>query len=127
MKKIMLVLLVLASTLTAQADAYPYLTFQAMDGSKKSVEVASLVITVSDGKLLVTNTSGTQTFALAELSKMYFSSETTGIKALDGESTTEDGEVEYYDLSGRRIAGLPLTRGIYVVKQNGRTRKVMVK
>ncbi|MBQ9570739.1 MAG: hypothetical protein IJR30_05130 [Prevotella sp.] len=78
----------MVATTAVFAEEYPYLTFEAVDGSKTSVSVNSLTLTVKDGKL----TAGDKTFSLSELSKMYFSTtEATGIeKVID----TVDGAVE---------------------------------
>ena len=85
MKKIVLLLMTLVgSVLTVLAeDTYTYLTFETTDGSKTSLDVSSLPVTINlDNSTL---TIGNQTFALADLSKMYFStqSETTGIETID--------------------------------------------
>ena len=66
-------MLVLAGTLVAQADDYPYLTFQKTDGTTQPVDVSGLVLTFSNGQLIATTSSGNVTFSLMELSKMYFS------------------------------------------------------
>lgn len=80
MKKIVLLLMVVAGVLTAQAGDYTYLTFETTDGAKASVAVENLTLTVSEG----TVTAGSQTFTLSNLSKMYFSisDETTGIETV---------------------------------------------
>ena len=41
MKKSILILTMLAGTITAQADDYPYLTFETNNGEKVSVEFSS--------------------------------------------------------------------------------------
>lgn len=51
---------------------------------------------------------------------------TTGIdsvKSVDAQSTA----IEVYDLSGRRITTAELPRGIYIVRKNGKSRKVVKK
>ena len=129
MKKLALTLLILAGTLTAQADGYTYLTLETTDGTKTSVDVSSLPVTINLDN--ATLTIGSQTFALADLSKMYFStqSETTGFDKIDDlqlEST------EIYDLSGKKIVNRKsvnskLPRGVYIVKTPSRTYKMVVK
>lgn len=128
MKKLALTLLILAGTLTAQADGYTYLTLETTDGTKTSVDVSSLPVTINLDN--ATLTIGSQTFALADLSKMYFStqSETTGFDKIDDlqlEST------EIYDLSGKKIVNQSvnskLPRGVYIVKTPSRTYKMVVK
>lgn len=125
MKKIALSLLILVGTLTAQADSYTYLTFETTDGEKTSVDVSSLPVTIKiDNSTL---TIGNQTFALADLSKMYFStqSETTGIEEIS--SATIDDDAVIYDLHGRRVTKEQMRRGIYVVNTKQGTRKVSVR
>ena len=130
MKKLALTFLILVGTLTAQADGYTYLTFETTDGAKTSVDVSSLAVTISLDN--TTLTIGNQTFALANLSKMYFStqSETTGIEEIT--SATLDEATEIYDLSGKKIvnsksSNSKLPRGVYIVKTKSRTYKMVVR
>lgn len=64
MRKKLLVLALLAGTLSAQADEYPYLIFETTDGGRMPVEVESLTIQIVDGTFTATggnvtiNTSG---------------------------------------------------------------------
>ena len=69
----------MAATLTAQAGGYDYLTFEKSDGRQVSVKADGLKMTFTDGNLVARNNEGTMTFALAELSKMFFA-ETSGVK-----------------------------------------------
>ena len=122
MKKIYLILTLLAGTITAQADDYPYLTFETSNGEKVSIEFSSdLSLVFSSTTLKVGNQ---QTFNLKDLKKMYFSpvSQTTGISTV----TTDDYKIYgYYDLQGRPVE--QPTRGIYVIKTSKGTKKVYVK
>ena len=98
MKRIILFLTMLVGTLTAQAGDYTYLTFETADGAKASVDVSSLPVTINlDNSTL---TIGNQTFALADLSKMYFSQtdETTGISEGLRVNSEEAATATYYDL-----------------------------
>ncbi|MBQ7495396.1 MAG: hypothetical protein IJT75_06575 [Bacteroidaceae bacterium] len=72
MKQIAFLLMALVGTLTAMADSYPYLTFQTTDGSTGTLAVEDLKLTISDGTLTATNAVTGQTFALSDLSKMFF-------------------------------------------------------
>ena len=72
-KSILSVVIALFGLLSLQASNYTKLTFQQIDGTKQSVDLQSLVITFSDGQLLATNANGDQSFALRNLTKMYFS------------------------------------------------------
>ena len=125
MKKILCLFMALVGALTAQAADYSYLTFETTDGVKTSVDVSSLPVTINlDNSTL---TIGSQTFALADLSKMYFStqSETTGIEEIS--SATIDDDAGIYDLYGRKVTKAQMRRGIYVMKTKLGTRKVNVR
>ena len=133
MKKIAFTLLILVGTLTTQASPapegegseYTYLTFETTDGAKTSVDVSSLPVTINLNNS--TLTIGNQTFALADLNKMYFSmqSVTTGIEEIS--SATIDDDAVIYDLHGRRVTKAQMRRGIYVVNTKQGTRKVSVR
>ena len=125
MKKKFLLFMALVGALTAQAGDYTYLTFETADGAKTSVDVSSLPVTINlDNSTL---TIGNQTFALADLSKMYFStqSESTGIEEIS--SATIDDDAVIYDLYGRKMTKAQMRRGIYVMKTKLGTRKVNVR
>ena len=127
MKKIVLLLMTLVGGgLAVQAeDSYTYLTFETTDGAKVSVSVSSQPVTINlDNSTLAI---GNETFALADLSKMYFStqSETTGIQEIS--SATIDDDAVIYDLHGRRVTKAQMRHGIYVIKTKQGTRKVSIK
>ena len=134
MKKIALLLMTLAGALTVQGrvhplpdmaeSAYNYLTFEMTDGAKASVSVASLTLSINGNTL----TAGSQTFTLSNLSKMYFSTadETaTGISEIT--AATLDEAAEIYDLQGHKVAKDQMRRGVYIVKSNSRTYKMIVR
>ena len=132
MKSFILGILMMVGTLPTMAASYPYLTFELTDGTKVSVSVSSLTLTVNGTTLK----AGSQTFTISNLSKMYFSStdETSGVTAID-ELTADDLEgKEIYDLNGHKIElqitnyELPkLPRGVYIVKSKNKTCKIVVK
>ena len=124
MKKIVLLLMALVGGLSVQAEDYAYLTFETTDGAKASVAVSSLTLTISGSTL----TAGSQTFTLSNLSKMYFSTadETaTGISEIT--AATLDEAAEIYDLQGHKVAKDQMRRGVYIVKSNSRTYKMIVR
>jgi len=124
MKKIILFLTMLVGTLTAQADSYTYLTFETTDGAKGSVSVEELTLTISGTTL----TAGTQSFTLSNLSKMYFSNTdetTTGIEVIT--SATLDEATDIYDLQGHKVTKAQMRKGVYIVKTNSRTYKMVVR
>jgi ethanolamine utilization protein EutA (predicted chaperonin) len=124
MKKILMLLTMLVGTLTAQAEDYTYLTFETTDGAKASVSVASDVTLTISGTTL---TVGSQSFTLTNLSKMYFSNtdETTGIEEIT--SATLDEATDIYDLQGHKVSKDQMRRGVYIVKTNSRTYKMVVR
>lgn len=125
MKKIALLLMTLVGGgLAVQADDnYTYLTFEITDGAKVSVSVSSLPVTINlDNSTLAI---GNETFALADLSKMYFStqSETTGIQEIS--SATIDEAADIYDLQGHKVTKAQMKKGVYIVKTNSKTYKIV--
>ena len=109
----------------AHADnSYTYLTFQTTDGAKISVPASQLKMTIRGNTL----STGSQTFTLANLNKMYFTATdetTTGIS--ETTAATLDEATEIYDLNGRRIDNRHLPKGVYIVKAKDRTYKMTVK
>lgn len=125
MKKIVLLLMTLVGGgLAVQAeDSYTYLTFETTDGAKVSVSVSSQPVTINlDNSTLAI---GNETFALANLSKMYFStqSETTGIQEIN--SATIDEAADIYDLQGHKVTKAQMKKGVYIVKTNSKTYKIV--
>ena len=126
MKKILLLFMALVGALMAQADDYAYLTFEMTDGAKASVAVESLTLTISGTTL----TAGSQQFTLSNLAKMYFSNtdETaTGIETIDNGQLTMDNSAEIYDLRGHKVSKSEMRKGVYIVKTNNRTYKMIVR
>ena len=125
MKKIVLICLALVGALTVQADdTYTYLTFETTDGTKVSVPVSSLTLTISGTTL----TTGEETFTLSNLSKMYFSTSdesTAGIEEIT--SAVLDEAIDIYDLQGHKVSKDQMKKGIYIVKTKNRTYKMIVK
>ena len=122
MKKLLLTLFAGVITLSVQAADYTYLTFETTDGTKASVSVESLNITISGTTL----TAGTETFELSNLKKMYFSAadETTGLET----TMIDSGEIlEAYDLQGHQVNKDQMRKDIYVIKTKRGTHKLIVR
>lgn len=123
MKKIILLLMTLVGVLTAQAEeTYTYLTFETTDGAKASVPASELKLTISGTTLTV----GSQSFTLSNLSKMYFSNtdeSTTGIESITSE--TLDEATDIYDLQGHKVTKAQMKKGVYIVKTNSKTYKIV--
>lgn len=133
--KFILLLLIAATALQAQAETYGYLTFQAADGSLKSVPVSALSLSYADGQLTAASSTATATFATAQLAKMYFSTTSAGISTVISDLTADEGPVVVFNLTGAQVgtfstaaaAQSSLTPDIYVIKSQTRTIKALVK
>lgn len=124
MKKLFLLLTVLVTTLTAQAEGYTYLTFETTEGAKASVSVENLTLTINGTTL----TAGSQQFTLSNLSKMYFSTSdetATGIEEINSASIEEATDI--YDLQGHKVSKEQMRKGVYIVKTKSRTYKMVVR
>lgn len=134
MKKFLTIMAALLIALSLQAYDYPYLSFQTSEGTVQSVSVNELIITFSNGQLVLTNTDGSQTFSLSDLSYMFFSKEqnTTGVTRIEDVSNQT---VEVFTLNGLVIgrfeslqkAKAELKPGLYLIKSNGKTQKVVIR
>jgi len=136
MKKVVLMMVALLGTFVAKASDYdyPYLTIQSTDGTTQSLDVTSLKITFDDGQLVATNASGSQSFTLSSLSKMYFTESASAITTAVGQIPTA-GETNVYTVGGIFVGSFDsmeqaknsLTKGVYVMKSNQKTFKIAVK
>ncbi len=127
MKQIILTTLLAALSLGSHAADYNYLVFTLSDGTTQSISSSNLNIDFSDGNLVATSGSSSVTIALTSLTKMEFSNETAGIESIEA-NVSMDEATEIYDLNGHRIpSGSTLTRGIYIIKNNGKAQKITVK
>lgn len=133
MKKLLLLVFAAAVVSGAHAYDYPFLTFRAADGSLRSVSVESLTLTVSDGSLVVRNADGETSFQLTDLDAMFFTSETTGITLAS--SSGQPGEVDVVSVTGVSVgkfasaeaAKAALPGGVYIINENGETRKMIIR
>ena len=130
MKKTIILTLLCALCMGAQAADYNYLVFTMNDNTTQTVAASNLTMSFGDGKLTVSNgTTTLATITLADLAKMEFSNtESTGITNISTDRLTIDETTQVYDLNGRQLpSGTQLQRGIYIVKTNGRTIKVQIR
>ncbi len=129
MKKIMVLTFLTVLTLGMRAADYNYLVFTLNDNTTQAISASYLNITFSNGSLIATSGSETVTIELTKLTKMAFSNDNaTGIQTIESAAVTIDSATEIYDLNGRRLPnGSQLSRGIYVIKSNGKTSKVQIK
>lgn len=133
MKRLVLAGLIMIGALQVQAYDYSYLAFQNAEGATTFMAIEQLNISISDGKLIVTNTDGSQTFQLTDLSKMFF----TQTADLTGISNTEtvNETVEVFTTGGLSLgkfqdintAKVSLKPGLYIMKSKSKTTKIAVR
>ncbi len=132
MKRFLTLAVILSVCVFAQAQTYDYLVFTTTD-DEIAVLSEGAVITFTDGNLIVTNEQESQTIPLATLVKFCFSHDTTGIEAIF--STLGTGSVEVYTTAGGYVGRFvytpgepfPLTKGVYILKGEQGSKKLIVK
>lgn len=84
-------------------------------------------ITFDNGNMVIATKSGESTsVGISTISRVYFDNVATGVEKVEPTIVTADKEV--YDLSGRRVSvNTELPKGIYVVKEGGKTYKIVKK
>ena len=132
-------LLLLAATLTAGADTYKYMVFEANDGTQLSMTSDGLKLVYNDGTLTAISGDVSRTFTVSDLNRMFFSetmqgSDATAIQEISvattpGDASSDYEDYEVYDLSGRRIptSGTQLKPGLYIFKKGNTTTKRYIK
>lgn len=113
------------------AEQYSYLSFQTTDGTVLSFATTDLTMTVADGKLVIKNDNESGSINLESLSKMYFTSSPTAISGVDSNENSTAAQI--YDISGMYLGTLgsnglkdsKLASGTYIIKENGKTKKVI--
>ena len=128
MKKTMILTLLCALFMGAQAADYNYLLFTLNDGSEQAIVANNINITFTEGNLVATTADEIlATIPLTSLQKMQFSeTDATGISALPLDSNDEIKAI--YDLQGRMMSlDTQLPKGTYILKTSSRTIKVYVK
>lgn len=131
MKKILLLTAFAILSVGAEASQYDYLTFQQTDGTMTSVASVGTTITFSDGNANITNGETATTLSLSSLDKMYFAV-TSGVIDVN---TPAEGQIVAYDLTGKEVGTFrnmeelrsKLTKGVYIIKVNGKTKKIAIK
>lgn len=114
----------LVGAIAAHAEGFPYLTFETTDGTRVSVPVESLSLSISGTTLK----AGSQSFTLVNLAKMYFSDadETTGVETI-GQLEDLQSDSSIYDLSGKKVSKAEMRKGVYIVKTKEKTYKIVVR
>lgn len=134
MKRLFFAALLMTGTIGAMAADYQYLTIEKTDGTALSLTAVGLNITYNGANLIASNGSETATFTLTEVSRMYFSNNKDVTAIADISSLQQDADAIVYDLHGRQLdQGLlsslktRLVKGVYLVKQHGKTVKIQVR
>lgn len=142
MKRIYLSLMLLLGVTTASAQNYDYLILQENSGNATGLKIDGLKLTFDKGNLVAQNAEGTKTIALADMQKMYFSSNPTSVgSVMNGDvkdlvtvengtlkvNAPADAKVAVYSVDGRQVKPGKLTTGTYVVRVNNKSVKVLVK
>lgn len=132
MKRTLISMLTLLAVTAASADNYSYLAFQTTDGSTRNIGVESLEMTFSDGKLIASNGTESLEISVADLTRMFFSSEATAIKDI---SLDADSPVKVYTVEGVCVgsydnmanASANMGKGVYIVKGEKTTHKITIR
>lgn len=132
-KKVLISLLSLCAISTASADEFPYLAFRIGDGNLRVMAIEDMNLTIADGNLVVTNSTEKETFALSDLSEMFFAADVSNVNLV--ESNT-DSSIDVCSMAGvsfgkfatKSEAASSLSAGIYIARySNGITEKFVVK
>lgn len=142
MKILLLLLTLVLGAGTAHAQSYDYLTLKQANGTETSLNLDNLRITFADGLLVADNGIQSVSIALADMDKMFFALESTGLNTVssaadatpafrieNGRLITDApaGSVSVYGTDGRQVPASGLAPGVYVVKIKGQSFKVLAR
>ena len=140
MKKILFSMLCVFMALTVHAQRLDYLVMQKADGQKVVLPSAGLKITFNNQTMHAVSGDKVADFQLADMSKMFFSSSVTAIESVEAQQNMvaivngrlqvkapANAKVRVYTLDGRQVDGSYLPHGVYLVRVNGRTYKLMAR
>lgn len=133
MKQLLLTLILAAGAQMSWADTYPYLSFEQTDGTMLSLNADALTMTFDGDKLVANDGQTTTTLSVAQLSRMFFSAENTAIVDINADAA--DAQAEVYSAAGVFVgkfanaaeARTKMKGGVYVIKQNGKTFKMIAR
>ncbi len=123
MKKVKLILMacLLTMGLSVQAE-----NKQTVKIGEETLDQSVSRITFDGDNVTLALSGGTYTTAdMSEVSIALEWLTTTTVEKLEGKTLIDDNNV--YDLQGRRVNNVQMHRGIYLVRQNGKTVKVFKK
>lgn len=119
----------MVAVLPATAGDYERVLLHGTDGSDVYVSASNLKITFEDGQLIALDKStNTRLSSLSVSALSYMQFTNSGTESSISKITTEGvaSDAVYYTLSGLQVS-TPTTSGVYIVKQKGKTLKVIVK
>jgi len=133
MRKIGMVLGMLACALMVQAGEYAYLVFVNQSNDTTVLSVTDMTLTVNNKSLTVTNAEKTLNFTLTDLQFMQFMNEAGEMAQTIDHVLDADAPIEVYTLSGLRVghynslteAAHVLDKGSYVIT-NGKNAQTIV-
>ncbi len=139
-RKTLILLLTLMPALGMMAQSLDYITFRTTNGTERSMTAVGTTITFKDGQITATNGADKATWSLNDLSTMFFSAQATSIESatiqpvavaiINGQlqvTAPAGSSVSVYTADGRLISGNNLNKGIYIVRVNQQTFKVLAK
>lgn len=142
MKSLLLTLALALGATTVSAQNFDSLKLQQKDGTEKTISLEGLKITFNNGNLVAANAKQTETVSLDKMAKMYFFDTTTGIddatvaagevsvSIVNGKLNVEapkGSSVRVYNVEGRQMQQDNLQKGVYIVRVNDQTFKVLAR
>jgi len=131
MKKILLLLFLSLCFAESHAQNYDYLTLQLENGNKQSFFTGKGLTITFRADIAQIHSNGTEaSVALADLASMFFENTPTGFhQPTVAQPSHRPNAVYSLDgrLVGRDTDRLPMKNGVYVVRQQGTTKKLLVK
>ena len=130
--------LLAAIAIEAQAGdyVYKYLVVTDAKGNVKSLTTEGLKLMIADGSLVAVNSEGTAAFTLTQLASMALSETALNTAtAMETLPVTQETAIEAFTLGGVSLGTFSnmsqlrseLVKGVYIIKQNGTTKKITVK
>lgn len=135
-----IILLIAAMAMEAQADdfVYKYLVVTQLDGNTVALPTDGLTLTLSNGMITATAADGTTTaIDPATAVSMAFAEQAENTTtAIERPETAESATgIEAYNLAGVRLGTFAsradmkgaLGTGVFIIRQNGQTKKIILK
>jgi len=134
LKKIMAIWAVaVATTVPSAAQEYGYMQFTLANGDTQYFKAEGLKLTFSGGNVVVTSQDGKATLALGELASMAFAGNPSAVDGVMQDNGNAEAVV--FTPQGACVgafkdmdeAAMQLQRGVYLVRQNGKTVKKVLR